>query len=412
MDTRNNVEEIAKYKKQIKEQFQDLVAEELYDIWADSFEIEDIIGKKVIVAYFGIRRMKKFKKQCKKALKRSARLVMGKRKKIKIIKKKQPKPVVLDTKHKKKMKAVRLFVAGMIFVCFAMVIMIGLGNYIENRNFRETFYLASSIKVDSHVRVIQLSDLHTCSYGENNKQLVKRIKALEPDIIICTGDIVDSAKTDVEFAVDLAKRLSKIAPSYYVYGNNEVEGIYDFKLDKQDLDEEFGFNDDHRDETALLKVSDSFEEQIEKTGMKVLKNEMDTIKVKNITVDIYGILTSNASSFWPYAGTSFSEYLYENPDHFKITAVHEPFIFEELESEFWGDLMVCGHTHGGVIRVPVLGPMYTKEGGLLPERSDKYVYGRYAVSGRPLFVSGGLENLNAFRINNQPELVIIDMNKF
>ena len=74
--------------------------------------------------------------------------------------------------------------------------------------------------------------------------------------------------------------------------------------------------------------------------------------------------------------------------------------------------MVCGHTHGGVVRVPILGPMFTKEGGLFPERNDKFVYGRYDVAGRPLIVSSGLENLNVLRINNQPELVIIDINKF
>jgi len=74
--------------------------------------------------------------------------------------------------------------------------------------------------------------------------------------------------------------------------------------------------------------------------------------------------------------------------------------------------MVCGHTHGGVVRVPVLGPLYTKEGGILPERSGKFVYGRYDAAGKPLIVSSGLENKNIWRINNQPELVVIDINKF
>ena len=74
--------------------------------------------------------------------------------------------------------------------------------------------------------------------------------------------------------------------------------------------------------------------------------------------------------------------------------------------------MLCGHTHGGVIRVPVLGPLFTLEGGLFPERGGDFVYGRYDTAGSPLIVSGGLENKNIFRINNQPELVVIDINKF
>ena len=168
----------------------------------------------------------------------------------------------------------------------------------------------------------------------------------------------------------------------------------------------------NRDETALLKIKDSFEEKLESAGIKVLKNEKDTIKIKNMNVDIYGVLTSNPSSFWSYSEKAFSDYIYENPDNLKIMATHEPFIFEEFNPDFWGDLMLSGHTHGGVIRVPVLGPLFTHEGGLFPERSDSFVYGRYDTAGSPLIVSAGLENSNILRINNQPELVIIDINKF
>ena len=331
-------------------------------------------------------------------------------KRIKIFKKNGYK--ALNPNIKKNIKAMKFFAIGMIFVLFATAIIVVMCNYIGNRNFRETFYAASSIKVDSSVRVIQLSDLHSSSYGKNNKKLLTRIKELAPDIIICTGDIVDSAKDDIDYAVNLAKRLSEIAPSYYVYGNNEVESIYDFALNEKELDEKFGFEKHNRDEKALLNVEDSFEEKLEKAGIKVLKNEKDTIKVKTMAIDVYGVLNSNPSSFWSYSEKSFFDYIYENTDNLKITAIHEPFIFEEFEHEFWGDLMVCGHTHGGVIRIPVLGPLFTHEGGFFPERGGSFVYGRYDASGKPLIVSAGLENSNIFRINNQPELVVIDINKF
>ena len=261
MDNRNNFEEIKEYKKQIKELFKETVAPELYDNWVHTFDIECIRGKKVFIAYFGTPRVKKFKRQCKKALKRCVRSILGKRKKIKIIKRKMKK--VVKAKKNKKITAVRFFITGMIFVCFAIAIIILLGNYIDNRKFRETFYSVSSIKVNSQLRVIQLSDLHSCSYGKSNKQLLERIEELQPDIIICTGDIVDDVKDDFDYAVALAGELSKIAPSYYVYGNNVVEGIYDFKLNEKELDKEFGFKKDNRDETALLEIPDSFEEKLE-----------------------------------------------------------------------------------------------------------------------------------------------------
>ena len=68
MDNRNNMEEIEQYTQQIKELFKELVAPEIYDNWVDEFEIEKIRGKKVFFAYYGTRRVKKFKKQYPKAL--------------------------------------------------------------------------------------------------------------------------------------------------------------------------------------------------------------------------------------------------------------------------------------------------------------------------------------------------------
>ena len=74
--------------------------------------------------------------------------------------------------------------------------------------------------------------------------------------------------------------------------------------------------------------------------------------------------------------------------------------------------MICGHTHGGMIRVPVLGPLYTREGGLFPERSGCFVYGRYSTAGKTLIVSSGMDNSSLLRMNNQPEVVVIDINKY
>ena len=333
---------------------------------------------------------------------------MDNKKKIKIFNKNVFE--ALSPKMKRNIRAFKFF--AMVFVCIATAIIVVMFSYISNRNFRESFYSVSSIKVNSKLRVVQLSDLHSSSYGKNNKKLLTRIEELKPDIIICTGDIVDSAEDDIDYAVNLGQKLSEIAPSYYVYGNNEVETIYDFPLNEKELDKKFGFDKSNRDETALLKIKDSFEEKLEKAGIKVLKNEKDTINVKSTAIDVYGVLTSNPSSFWSYSEKAFFDYIYENADNLKITAIHEPFIFEEFQPEFWGDLMVSGHTHGGVIRVPVLGPLFTREGGLFPERGGKFVYGRYNAADKPLIVSSGLENSNIFRINNQPELVIIDINKF
>ena len=405
-----NRKDIEKYNEQVKELFKEFASDEVYDTYADTFEIESVEGKDVLITYHGEEDIKAFKKECLDTLNLCVFSAIGEGKKIKIVKASAYSS--LSATARKNIRAVKFFVIGMIFVCIATAVIGVLSSYICNRNFRETFYSTSSIKVDSRVRVIQISDLHATSYGKNNEKLLGRIKALAPDIIICTGDIVDSTEDELDFAVDLATELSKIAPSYYVYGNNEVESIYGFAFVEKELDERFGFDSTNRDQNALANLEDKFEEALENAGIKVLKNEKDTIKVKTMEVDVYGVLNSNPSSFWSYSENAFFDYIYTDSDNLKITAVHEPFIFEEFNPEFWGDLMVAGHTHGGLMRIPVIGPLYTNAGGLLPERGGAFVYGRYDTAGRPLIISSGLENSNILRINNQPELVVIDINKF
>ena len=191
-----------------------------------------------------------------------------------------------------------------------------------------------------------------------------------------------------------------------------IEIIYQLQLNQDELDKKFGFNNYHRDPSVLIEKSDKLEDELEKIGVKVLKNEVDTVTVGTTDIDVYGVLTSNPSAFWSYGGESFVSYLEENERHIKVTAIHEPVVFSEFSPDFWGDISLSGHTHGGFIKVPLLGPLYTHEGGLFPGRKGDLVYGRYEVAGRPVIVSAGLDNENFFRINNKPELVIIDINRF
>lgn len=316
------------------------------------------------------------------------------------------------TKAKKKTRVLRFFIISLVFVIIAASIAVVGCNYVENQTFRESFYCVSSLKVNNKIRVLQISDLHNCDFGNNNKGVVDRVEKLKPDLIILTGDMVDSTTKSDDKVVSFCAALAKTAPTYYVYGNNEVEKYYDVTLSQQALDKKFGFDNENRDPEKLLEITDSLTTKLEESGVKVLKNSFDTITVGSTTVEVYGVLTSNPSAFWSYAGESFDEYIYSNENNLKITAIHEPTVFEEYSPDTWGDLMLAGHTHGGIAKIPVLGPAYTHDGGVLPARNGHFVYGRYDVQGRPLIVSSGLENNNFFRINNQPEIVIVDINKF
>ena len=314
--------------------------------------------------------------------------------------------------RRKKFRVIFLFIISIIFVGIAAATAILGINYTDNRKFKETFYTVSNLKVNNKVRIIQISDLHNCTYGDDNSELIHRVLKLKPDVIIYTGDIIDSNTASDAPVLNLCAELAKVAPSYYIYGNNEIEKYYDGVLTQYYLDEKFGIEDSARNSQSLLDVQDAFAQKLEAVGVRALKNSMETITVGSTNVDVYGVLTSNPAAFWSYAGDSFGQYLYTNENHLKVTAIHEPTVFEAYSPAYWGDLMLAGHTHGGLMHIPLVGPLYTPEGGLLPQRNGCYVIGQYDIQGSALIVSAGLENSNILRLNNQPELVIIDINKY
>ena len=84
----NNIDKTAKYQENVKELFKELASEELYDAWGDTFDIEDVEKKRVVVVYHGSEKVKKFKKACKKILISCICSVLGAGRKIKIVKRK------------------------------------------------------------------------------------------------------------------------------------------------------------------------------------------------------------------------------------------------------------------------------------------------------------------------------------
>ena len=113
------------------------------------------------------------------------------------------KPHPLNAKSRKNLRVLKLFIISLIFVSIALSIGIIGCNYIVNRNFKETFYNISSLKIHNKIRVIQISDLHSCSYGQENDKIIDRVKKLNPDIIIYTGDIIDANAPSDDRAVNL-----------------------------------------------------------------------------------------------------------------------------------------------------------------------------------------------------------------
>lgn len=327
-----------------------------------------------------------------------------------------PKSYASEKKDEKPKKAnykkgVKNIVASLICLVLALILGVISINFIANRKFKENFYSVSINKTKDNFRIIQLSDLHTSTYGKDNADLIDRITKLEPDIIILTGDCVDQDAA-ADNTVSLCTALAKIAPTYYIYGNNECQKAFSNAMTLESLDELTGQPGETKDSQKLYDLDNGLKKTLEATGVKVLFNESDLITIGSTDIRIFGTLTSNPSAFWPYAGTAFNSFLNENTDEIKIFACHEPLLLETLEDEKWGDLVLCGDTHGGVVRLPGIGALYTRDDGLFPEKRGAMVYGKYKLGSSQVIVSSGLENKNPLRIFNQPEIVIVDVNNY
>ena len=219
--------------------------------------------------------------------------------------------------------------------------------------------------LENDVTIVQVSDLHNQVFGVGESSLLKKIEAADPDIIVVTGDIVDSTHTSYSIAMDFVEGAVKIAPVYYVTGNHE-DRLHGDKLDK--------FYDDMR-AAGVIFLDDTYVDM----GGYVLA----------------GIADSSLESFDAY--TAFSD---EKP---VVMLAHEP-AYYSLYQELGADLVLTGHVHGGQIIFPGKGGFLSPDFTFFPE----YYEGMHDLGGMHLIVSRGLGNSVApVRINDYPELVVV-----
>ncbi|MBQ2957362.1 MAG: metallophosphoesterase [Clostridia bacterium] len=309
----------------------------------------------------------------------------------------------------------RIIFGVLLLGVLALAAVFAYNHYALNENFKETFYQVGSGKIVDDLRVIQISDLHDNEYGEGNEKLLSRIGELTPDIIMLTGDIVDRESADTQKAVALCGKLAEIAPVYYVYGNHETIRAFGYNdMSLPELDQLTGCTEETRSSEPLHAMTDDLKTALEAVGVNVLWNEYETLEIGGTQIDVYGVLTDDPFAFWEYAEDTYVEFCDENRDHLKLMLCHRPYIYETWYGGAWSDLTMAGHTHGGQARIPYIGGVYEYRNGLLPEFGGNrcYVAGKYDVNGSPLVVSTGLAGDDWFRINNQPELVVIDVSRY
>ncbi len=284
-------------------------------------------------------------------------------------------------KWPKRFRVPLILLLALLLICAAVLLY---GRYTKT-HYRITFYQENSQKISANIRIAVLSDLHVREYGEGNETLIGDIRALEPDLIFFAGDMVIRDEDDYGPVLDLISALTEVAPCYGVLGNHESERIYD---------------GGDRDLPGAL----------ESAGLKLLRNAEEEIRVGRDTIRLTG-LEGTAEGFDKYGGRAFMDSIETDPSVYRIVMAHIPIMFESKLSGYDFDLGIAGHVHGGIVVLPFLGGLYSDEEGFFP----KYTAGEYILDGsQTLVISAGLGDSKIFppRINNMPELVVIDINRY
>ena len=252
-------------------------------------------------------------------------------------------------------------------------------------HYKISFYQETSRKVYSNIRIAVVSDIHSREFEARNEALLSDLRALKPDLILFPGDMVIRDQDDYQPMLDLVSKAAAIAPCYGVLGNHESERIY------------------YRDDKNLP-------EKFEKAGLILLRNAQEEIHIGRNTIQLFGV-EGTSYGFEQYGGRKFMDKADRDPSAYLIVMAHIPILFDTQLSAYDFDLGIAGHTHGGIVNLPFIGGLYTNEEGFFPN----YTSGKYILNkNQSLIISAGLGDSSFFppRINNAPELVVIDINRY
>ena len=279
---------------------------------------------------------------------------------------------------KKRTSIILAVVAAILFALIAWIIW---GNTALELN---TYTISSSKLPQSFdgYRIAHVSDLHNAEMGKNNEKLLTMLRDADPDMIAITGDLVDSRNTDIEVALQFVREAVKIAPCYYVTGNHE----------------------------ARISEYDELKEAMKAAGVTVLEDAQTEISLTGEFITLIGVNDPSYQTDYLFGdaktvmNTKLEE-LHTEQDRFTILLSHRPELFDTY-ADHSIDLVLSGHAHGGQFRLPFIGGLVAPNQGLFPE----YDAGIYTEGNTNMLVSRGVGNsILPFRINNRPEVILIEL---
>lgn len=234
--------------------------------------------------------------------------------------------------------------------------------------------------------MLLVTDFHSAEFGIDNSRLVRKIEEVNPDVVLLGGDMVNSQEDDGSSLLMLCDGIAQKFETYYIFGNHELIQGEDF--------------------------CHSLESKLQNLGVNCINNKSTTLKKGNSQISLYGLWfnlryyqSANAEKKYYFEEQSAEELLGHSSSNFNILLTHSPTYFDTY-SEWGADLTLAGHMHGGMIRLPFLGGVFSPEKDFFPE----YDAGLFEKGGNKMIVSRGLGNGHAgFRVFNSPEIVIVEL---
>lgn len=248
--------------------------------------------------------------------------------------------------------------------------------YINNYSLKLTEQAIYSDKVENDIKIAIISDLHGETLGKDNRKITNMIAEQTPDLIFVLGDSYTKNRyNQIDTAVNIVRRLSEIAETYVVTGDHDTDERY----------------------------SD---------GIKSLNN-VHLLDYKKVDLTVNGTKLSLYGIDNVYFSPNFDLHNeFDEPDQSRLNILLSHLPETEHFENFGVDIIFSGDTHGGMIRLPVIGPLYYN-GFVLPRltypdrMTDK---GLYSFADKQIFVTSGIGNYPIpLRFLNRPEVCLVTL---
>ena len=276
----------------------------------------------------------------------------------------------------------------LIIISIIVTIMVGVIIFDSNR-FVIREYTIETDKTEKDVDILFLSDLHCKEFGKENSRLLKAVSDIEADICLMAGDMIDANPgKSTDPSVKVLSYINKKMPVICSFGNHE----YRTKL----YPDVYGsmYNDYCKQlQGEGLRLYDN--EKTSMFGMDVYSLSIDRKYYKRFTTPVMPL-----SEITNKLGTP-------SEDTFSVLLAHNPDYFNEY-TEWGADLILSGHVHGGIVRIPGIGGVLSPRVTFFP----KYDGGIFSKGISRMIVSRGIgAHSIPLRMFNPAEIIIIHIKR-